>query len=561
MRNPLLWIASLLIASCTSDPPIVGAHPDLILYGGVIYTQEGGEVVEAVALQDGRVLAVGTDRRIRALATGNTQEIDLDGKAAYPGFADAHAHLGGIGSAAQRLDLVGTESFEAVLELVKARDAELPKGEWLTGRGWDQNDWPVQEFPHHAALSAAVPNRPVLLTRVDGHALLANAAAMRAAGVDRTTPDPNGGRLLRDADGSLTGVFVDAAEGLIHRVVPAGDAGSARAAVLAATAEVHSQGITALHDAGVGQGMLDVLSRMEGEGALKLRLHEMLDGSDGPLLESHFASGPVDGSKGAGVLGIRSIKLYADGALGSRGAALLEEYSDDHGNHGLTITTPEDMHRVCDGALAKGFQVCTHAIGDRGVRGTLNSYAAAFERADQDPKEARFRVEHAQVVHLDDFKVFGDLGVIPSMQPQHLTSDMPWAQDRVGPDRILGAYAWRRFIDAGCIIPGGSDAPVERLDIVALFTAAATRKDVEGHPKAGWYADQALSREEALNMLTTWPAWAAFREHDLGKLAPGYRADVVVFDGDLMTATDGELANCFPVMTVFAGDVVWEKGE
>ncbi len=555
MKNALLVTSLALLAACNSSPPVPGAHPQLILHGGVIYTQDGGQIVEAIALQDGRVLAVGTDDDIRKLASRRTEQIDLEGRAVYPGFADAHAHLVGIGLAAVRLDLVGTSSFEEVVRLAQERNASLAPGDWLEGRGWDQNDWAVKEFPHHAALSRAIPNRPVVLKRVDGHALLANAAAMKLAGVDRETDSPEGGLILKDDLGEPTGVFVDTAQGLFRDVRPEPSDAMVGSAIQAATATLHRQGITALHDAGIGAGELAVLKGLADDGALRLRLHEMLSGSNEALLSRHFNSGPVSDYSGDGTLAIRSVKLYADGALGSRGAALLEPYSDDEHNHGLTITSREAMQRVSERALEAGFQVCTHAIGDRGVRMTLDAYADAFKLSNE--PDPRFRVEHAQVVNEDDFARFARLGVIPSMQAQHQTSDMPWAEDRVGAKRIRGAYAWRRFLDLGCIVPGGSDAPVERLDTVAQFAAAVTRQTLDGDPEGGWYPDQVMTRQEALDMLTVWPAHAAFREHDLGRLAPGYRADLVVFDGDLMRTRSGELESCSPALTVFAGEVVW----
>ncbi len=555
----LLSLLTLLSFGCQNAPQTTGTPPDLILHGGSIYTQADEGLTQAIALKGDRILATGKDATILALAHPSTKLIDLAGRAVYPGFADGHAHLLGIGTAAENLDLIGTESMEHVFHMTLEHHAKMEKGDWLTGRGWDQNDWQVQEFPTHHRLSAAIPDRPVLLTRVDGHALLANKAAMDAAGITRDTPDPEGGLILRDENGEPTGVFIDAAENLIWAVAPEISAPARRAAILTATRILHKQGITAFHDAGVGQATLDVLMDLEQKNELKLRLHEMLAGSNPGLLERYLASGPIDDSLGNGVLNVRSIKLYADGALGSRGAALLEPYTDDHDNHGLILTSPEEMLEVCEKALATGFQVCTHSIGDRGVRQALEVYAKAFETSKA--TDTRFRVEHAQVVHPDDFALFAKLGVIPAMQAQHQTSDMPWAEARLGPHRIHGAYAWRSFIEAGCIVPGGSDAPVERLDVVSQFAAAVTRQTIDGEPVGGWYPDQSMTRAEALNMLTTWPAHAAFREDDLGRLAPGYRADLVVFEGDLMTVPLENLGDCKPTMTIFAGEVVWSADQ
>ena len=536
----------------------------MILFDGVIYTQQEGRVEQAVALQDGRVLAVGSSDSIMKLADASTQLIDLDGKAVYPGFADAHAHLVGIGTAAVSLDLVGTTSIEEVIERTVAHSKTLPEGEWLVGRGWDQNDWPrsdwgTQELPTHMALSEAIPDRPVVLVRVDGHAFLVNAAAMEAAGVDGDTKDPEGGRIWRLTSGELSGVFVDRAEDLIWRVMPGTTERAVREAITAATGLLHQQGITQFHDAGVSQDVISILQDLASQDDLQLRLHEMLQGSEDALLEHYFANGPIHDFEEKGTLAVRSIKLYADGALGSRGAAMLEPYSDEHYHSGLVLTSAAKMESVSRSAMENGFQVCTHAIGDRGVRDTLTAYAAASDAVKTESAQHRFRVEHAQIVHAEDIPRFAELGVIPSMQAQHQTSDMPWAEERVGPERIRGAYAWRSLLDEGSIIPGGSDAPVERLDTVAQFKAAVARQTRDGQPQGGWYADQIMSRQEALNMMTIWPAHAAFREHDLGRLSPGYRADLVVFDGDLMTVDTDALQTCQPVMTVFNGKVVWES--
>lgn len=562
MRRVLLL--ALLLAACTPSSALPEEHPQLILFDGLVYTQEDGRTVEAIVLQDGRVLAVGTTAEMMGLAEDGTVFVDLAGKAVYPGFADAHAHLVGIGEAAVSLDLVGTKSYEEVIERVKAKHADLPPGVWLLGRGWDQNDWPASswgshEFPMHMALSDAVPDRPVVLTRVDGHALLANAAAMDAAGVDADTETPEGGRIWKLHSGGLSGVFVDNAESLITAAIPSSTEESVRDAVLAARDLLHRQGITQFHDAGVGRRTLGIVEDLAGKGNLQLRLHAMLHGSDDALLERYFALGPDDDVGDHGTLAIRAIKVYADGALGSRGAALLEPYHDADYHSGLIVTPAAKMKDICRQALESGFQVCTHAIGDRGVRQTLDAYAWAKAATGMEDQDTRFRVEHAQVVHPDDIPRFAELGVIPSMQPQHQTSDMPWAEERVGAERIRGAYAWRSFLDAGNIIPGGSDAPVERLDTVALFKAAVTRQTRSGEPAGGWFPEQALSRQEAMDMLTTWPAHAAFREDDLGRLVPGYRADLVVFEGDLMTLAAESLQDARPVMTVFAGEIVWDS--
>ncbi len=553
----LVLILVLLFACAPTPPP--GPHPQLILYGGRIYTQSRAGVVEAIALEEGRVLAIGSSEQIMALAGPKTEAIALQGRAVYPGFADSHAHLLGIGQAVSRLDLSGTRSFQEVLALVAKRDQELPAGAWLLARGWDQNDWPEPEFPDHRPLSSLVPQRPVLLERVDGHMLLANAAAMDAAGLTQQTLEPEGGRIGKLANGELSGIFQDQAEALFDDAIPKDTPEAIEHAILAAQGALHRQGITQFHDAGVSAEVFRVLEKMCRENTLQLRLHEMVEGADSAWLNQCFQRGPLEDVCGNGILVLRAVKLYADGALGSRGAALLEPYSDDLKQRGLILNTIEELQTAAEQCLEKGFQLCVHAIGDRAVRQTLDAYQAASAVVQERLHKHRFRIEHAQVIHPDDIPRFFRLGVIPSMQTQHQTSDMDWAEQRLGPQRILGAYAWRSLLDRGCIIPGGSDAPVEQLDVVAEFAAACTRKNLAGEPDGGCYPQQKMSREEALQMLTTWPAIASFREHDLGQLAPGFRADLVVFSRDLMMVPQSEWDTCFPELTIFAGQVVWKK--
>ena len=556
----MMILTAFLAGSC-GGPPVPGPNPQLILHGGRIYTQaEPQRIVEAIALQDGRVLAIGADEEILPLASERTRVLDLNGRPVYPGFADGHAHLVGVGAYLDGLSLMGTGSLEEVVERVAERHRSLPAGEWLIGRGWDQNDWPVKAFPNHAVLSEVAPARPIALIRVDGHAWWLNAAAMEAAGIDRLTPDPVGGRLLRDAEGNPTGVVIDNGIDPVREAMPARSLEATARAIGLATTAFHAQGITAVHDAGVGADTLALLEAMSSEGRLQLRLHEMLSSEETALLQRRFQQGPVADHGGNGTLAVRAVKIYADGALGSRGAHLLEDYSDAHGETGLTVTLSEDRLPLMKQAQAAGFQVATHAIGDAGNRTVLEDYAEVFARAglEQGAQQAqRWRIEHAQVVAPEDFRRFAELGVIPAMQAQHQVSDMDWAEARLGPERVKGAYAWRRFLEAGCIIAGGSDAPVEALDVVAQWIAAVARTDRAGLPVGGWHVDQALDRQEALNMLTTWPAFAAFREADLGRLLPGYRADLVVYSGDLMRLPLEELAQCQPVLTVFAGEIVW----
>ncbi|RMH04905.1 MAG: amidohydrolase [Planctomycetota bacterium] len=537
-----------LLAACQTVEPA-----DVVFTGGPIRTADPARPqVEAVAIRDGWIVYAGDEAGLAPWIGPATLRRDLAGAALLPGLADGHLHLLGLGAALEQVDLVGTRSLEEVISRVVAAAAELPPEQWLLGRGWDQNDWPDPSFPTHDALSAALPERPAVLTRIDGHALLANAAAMRAAGVTAQTPDPPGGRILRRPDGTPTGVFVDAAEGLIRRAIPAPGPEDLRRRALLAQAELHRHGITAVHDAGIGEAGIEVLRALAAEGRFLLRWHGMLDGSDEPLLRTWFARGPAADLDGSGRLAVRSVKLYADGALGSRGAALHQDYSDDPGNRGLLVTPPERLRQVTERALRAGFQVGIHAIGDRGNTVALDAFeqALAAVPAAADP---RLRIEHAQVLREEDAERFARLGVIAAMQAQHQTSDMPWVRARLGPEREKGAYAWRWLLDRGVPICGGSDAPVERLDPMAAFRAAVTRRDENGRPPEGWHPEQCMTREEALLHLTVWPARAAFREEDLGRIAPGMRADLVVLSRDPLSAPVAELDRIEVLETWFDG--------
>lgn len=541
------------------------AAPDMVLFHGSIHPD--ADVVEsaetlptALALRDGRVLAIGSDGEMLALADDQTSRWDLKGHHVYPGFTDAHLHLMGIGAAAENLDLMETTSWEDIVAAVVQRATSQAANSWVIGRGWDQNDWRQTDFPHHLLLSEELPDTPVILVRVDGHALIANAAAMRLAGISKDTPDPAGGRILRDAQGEATGVFVDTAMDLIWQAMPrSAAAGQAQRYAQTAQTVLHRFGITSVHDAGVGPGRLAALESMAKAGDLKLRVHVMLDGSNESQLKEWFARGPAADLAGNGTLAVRAVKLYADGALGSRGAHMLEDYSDESGNRGLAVLTPKQIESVAKRAFASGFQVCTHAIGDRGNRTVLDVYERVASKAMEQLRAARWRVEHAQIIALEDIPRFGTLGIVPSMQPQHQTSDMPWAEDRVGPERIHGAYAWRSLLAAGVRIPSGSDAPVERLDPLAAYLAAVSRRTRSGQPEAGWYPEERMTPQEARQSMTTWASWAAFREDDLGKLLPGFHADLVVLNGPL-DAVEPDAVNRLEILaTVFAGEVVFRQ--
>jgi predicted amidohydrolase YtcJ len=529
------------------------AAADLILTNGRIYTVDDGRpVADAMAVRGGRVAFVGSQRGALALRGPSTRIIDLDGRTVIPGMVDAHAHLLGLGQALRTVDLVGTRSYDEVIARVTARAREVPAGSWIQGRGWDQNDWADTRFPTHDALSRAVPEHPVYLTRVDGHAALVNARAMREAGLTSASTDPPGGRIERDPGGAPSGVLVDAAMGLVSRTIPAMTRDEIRAATLAAIREANRWGLTGIHDAGVERTTIDVYEALAREGRYDLRNYVMIR-SDDSTLAHYFRRGPQSALHD-GRLWIRAIKISADGALGSRGAALLEPYSDEPAHSGLILTPPERIRAVAERALRAGFQLNVHAIGDRGNRVVLDAYEAALSAVPM--ADHRFRVEHAQILHHADIPRFAELDVIPSMQSVHQTSDMYWAGSRVGPARLLGAYAWRSLLATGVVIPNGSDFPVEAVNPLLSFHAAVTRQDGNDWPVGGWYPEQKMTRDEALKSMTIWPAYAAFQERDLGSLSPGKYADFVILDRDIMTVAESEILGAKVLGTYIGGRAV-----
>ncbi len=549
-------LALLGVVTLASTAAAQERSADMVLYNARIYTVDSNRpMVEAMAIRDGRVLFVGSRRGAEALAGERTERVDLQGATVIPGMVDAHVHLMGLGAALRNIDLVGTRSYDDIIRLVADRARRTPKGEWIQGRGWDQNDWGDTRFPTHEALSRAVPDHPVYLTRVDGHAALVNAKAMELAGLSATTTDPSGGRIIRDDAGSATGVLIDRAQGLVARAIPEPSTHEQRQALLAAIAEANRWGLTGIHDAGVDAESIDLYESVAREGGYDIRNYVMI-ASDDATLQRYFPRGPQEALYD-GRLWIRAIKISADGALGSRGAALLEPYSDDPGNTGLLITPFERIKAVAVRALQEGFQVNVHAIGDRANRVVLDAFEAALQ--DVPTADHRFRVEHAQIIHFQDLPRFAQLDVIPSMQGSHQTSDMYWAIDRLGWTRVQGAYAWRSLLNTGVVIPNGSDFPVESPNPLISFAAFVTRQDANGWPAGGWFPDERTTRAEALKSMTLWPAYAAFMEEVSGSLTPGKYADFVVLDQDIMTVAPERILDTQVLMTVLGGNVVYRQ--
>ncbi len=545
------------IALCLAPLSLAGQQlpADLIVTSARIYTvDESHPVVEAFAVRGGRVAFVGDARGALTLRGPQTRVLDLGGRTVIPGMTDAHGHVSELGQTLAIVDLTGASSYDEIVARVAAKAKTVAPGVWIEGHGWDQNRWADTHFPSHEKLSAAVPNNPVLLERIDGHANLANKKAMDAAGVTAATKDPAGGRIEHLADGSPSGVFVDNAQPITQHVVPVASHEELKRQLQNAIAETHRWGLTGVHDAGEPQNILDIYEELGRAGEINSRIYAMI-GDDSTAIMKAFARGPQSAMYG-GTLWIRSIKLYADGAMGSRGAALLEPYSDDPANSGLLKSTPAHLLDVATRALKNGFQVCIHAIGDRGNRVALDAYESAL--AASPTADHRFRIEHAQNLHYADIPRFAKLGVIPSMQASHQTSDMYWVGTRLGVSRLPGAYAWRSLLNTGIVIPDGSDFPVERVNPLISFHAAVSRQDANNWPPGGWYPEQRMTRDEALKAMTIWPAFAAFQEHDLGSLTPGKYADFVVLDQDIMRAPVETILSTHVISTWVGGKMVYE---
>jgi len=529
---------------------------DLIVTNARIYTVDDARpIASALAVKDGRVQFVGSDREALALRGPATRVLDAHGNTVVPGIVDAHAHLLNLGVSLAIVKLADTRSYEEVIRRVVEQVPRSAPGRWIRGRGWDQNLWGDTRFPTHDALSRATPNNPVALTRVDGHAILANAAAMKAAGISATTRDPAGGRMERTAGGEPTGVFVDNAMDLIDRVIPQSTKEETHHATLAAIKEAQRFGLVGVHDAGEPREVIDLFEEMARAGEFGLRGYIMIS-DDSAAIAHYLARGPQSALYD-GHLWIRTIKLYADGALGSRGAALLDPYTDDPKNNGLLRTAPEHIRDVASRALERGFQVATHAIGDRGNRIVLDAYEAAL--AARPTTDHRFRIEHAQILNFADIPRFAKLGVIPAMQGVHQSSDMTWAPTRIGYARSLGAYAWRALLNTGAIVPNGSDFPVERVNPLYSFHAAIARTDDNDWPPGGWFPAERMTRDEALKSLTIWPAFAAFQEQTMGSLTAGKYADFVILDQDIMRIPEQLILKTGVIATYIGGKAVYER--
>jgi predicted amidohydrolase YtcJ len=518
---------------------------DLLVYNATIYTVDSSfSTAEAMAIKDGKILATGKTAELEK-AYDYKEKLDAEGKFIYPGFIDAHAHFVGYGMSLQTVNLVDTKSWEECIERVKAFAAENKEG-WITGRGWDQNDWELKEFPNNEVLDTLFPDRPVLLTRIDGHAAIANAKALELAGIN--PGDTLTGGSIEEMEGSLTGILIDNAIDLVSAKIPDATKKQFKEALKDAEQNCFAMGLTTIDDCGLSYSNVDWIKELHTSGDLKMRLYVMLSDA-----KENYDYAAKNGMIKTDRLNVRSFKVYGDGALGSRGACLLEPYSDKKGHYGFLLSKPAHFDSVAAWLNEKQWQMCTHAIGDSGNRSILNIYAKYLK----ENNDLRWRIEHAQVVNQNDFTLFGKYSVIPSVQPTHATSDMYWAGDRLGAERVKGAYAYKRLLQQNGWMPLGTDFPVEDISTFKTFFAAVVRKDAKGWPASGYQMENALTREEALRGMTIWAAKANFEENEKGSLERGKFADFVILDRDLMKVAENDILQTVVLKTCLGGEMVY----
>ena len=528
-----------------------------VYYNASGYTIESDSLLSfSTLVVDGqKVFAVGgDDLASKYLDMPSVTAFDLEGKTLLPGIIDAHGHVMGLGFQELQINLAGITSLQETLQELKEYAEANPELEWIIGRGWNQTLWEENRFPTAADLDQVIPDRPVWLSRVDGHAGWANTKAIQLAQVSTDTPDPVGGKIIRDNRGRPTGVFIDAAEGYVQTVVPESNREEQTLALNAALSLLSSFGVTSVHDAGVGVETWELYKDFAIQRKLRTRIYGMISGV-GRVFDQLSSEGPIQ-SLYDDRLALRSVKLYSDGALGSRGAALIEDYHDDPGNKGLLFLDQEEMNLMVEKVVSKGYQANIHAIGDAANRQVLDALGYAqqlYPREDQ-----RNRIEHAQIVALEDIVRFKDLDIIASMQPTHATSDKNMAEDRVGPQRIKGAYAWQSFLRQGTVVASGSDFPVESANPFLGFYASITRKDIQGNPLSGWYSNEAMDRVQTLKSFTIDAAFAGFQEDVLGSLEPGKWADFIIIDQDIMMVPDSMLWRTKVLQTWVAGEKVFD---
>ena len=542
MRNCFaILLAAIFFGSCSTT-----TEADLLLFNGKIYTVDSAfSTVEAVAVKDGKIIATGTSEELKKQFQAKEQ-IDLNGKYLFPGFIDAHAHFYRYGLGLRECDLVGSNSWSEILQRLDAYAKSIPAGEWIIGRGWDQNDWDIKEFPLNDSLNIRFPNNPVILTRVDGHAAIVNDYALEKAGITASTKLVGGDVFVQN--GKPTGVLIDNAIDLVGKIIPNANAAQAKEALLKAQQNCFAAGLTTIDDCGLDFEQVEHIEKAYKSGDLKMRLYVML--SDAKKNYDYiFKRGMIKTER----LNVRSFKVYADGALGSRGACLLQPYSDRANHHGFLLSDPAHFDSVAAVLYANKYQMCTHAIGDSGNRTILNIYGKYLK----EKNDLRWRIEHAQVVNAKDFNLFGMYSIVPSVQPTHATSDMYWAEQRLGKERVKGAYAFNDLLKQNGWIPLGTDFPVEDIDPIKTFYAAVFRKDAKGWPAQGYQMENALSRQDAIRGMTIWAARSNFEETEKGSIEKGKLADFVLMDTDLMNASFEEILKAKVIKTICGGEVVY----
>ncbi len=539
MYKPLLCIYFLAaLFSCTSKQQV-----DLIVTNANVYTVAAdSSKAEAFALSNGKFVAVGTTKDILSHYKAATN-LDAEGKTIIPGLIDAHCHFFGLGLAMQKVDLSGTKSYDEVLEKIQAFQKEK-NSSFITGRGWDQNDWEIKEFPTKDKLDALFPNTPVAVRRIDGHALLVNQAALDLAGIDEKTI-VEGGEIIKE-NGKITGVLIDGAMDLISPIIPPISKENAIQALKDAEKECFQNGLTTVDDAGVGRFGIELIDSLQQAGALKMRVYAMVSASK-ENLDYYLKHGIFKSER----LNVRSFKVYADGALGSRGAALIEPYSDRENHFGAMVTGLDTLKMIAKKIANSDFQMNTHAIGDSANSFILNAYVDALKSK----TNRRWRIEHAQVIDSTDFDYFTE--IIPSVQPTHATSDMYWAEDRLGPKRIKNSYAYKKLLDVNGRVALGTDFPVEKVNPMLTFYAAVARQDTEGFPSSGFEIENGLSREETLKGMTIWAAFSNFEENEKGSIEPGKLGDFIVLDHDIMKIDLDKIPKTKVLETYLSGEKVY----
>jgi predicted amidohydrolase YtcJ len=558
--KPLLIVLIVSLLTLTPFQSQV-ASADLVFKNGNVYTaNDKAPQAQAIAIKGDRIVFVGANADVQRFVGPNTRVVDLQGKTVLPGFTDSHQHLSGVGQREMTLNLEGTTSLEDFLAKVKARVDQARPGDWITGRGWIETHWQPPVFPTRSDLDKVAPNNPMILARADGHGSVANSAALNLAGITKDTPNPFGGEISKDKQsGEPNGMLLDSAQGLVRRRVPPTSAEDAERAVVLGVKRNIELGWTQIQDAGGGYNDVEIFKKLYAAGTIKLRIYKAVHGP-GSSATRLLSEGPTIGAF-ENRFTFRTIKVVSDGALGSRGAALHDPYSDAPDTSGFLTVKAEELRPMLVDALRKGIQVETHAIGDRANRFVLDEYEAALKAvpvAERKVADPRWRMEHAQIVTPSDIPRFAKLGIIPSMQPSHAIGDLFFAPSRVGIKRLNGSYAWESFIKSGLVVPGGSDAPVERGEPMIEFYAAVARKDQKGFSGEGWHPEEAVTRAQALKMFTLWPAYAAFEEKLRGSIEVGKLADLTILSADIMKIPETEILKTRCVMTVINGEIVFE---